>query len=273
MSTRRWIRPVLALALSLALPMLGAPAALAAPPSNDGFNSATVIADLPFHDAIDTSQATRAGSDPDCTGANDGHTVWYSFTSSTDVDISANTFGSSYDTTLSAYTGTRTSLTLIACSDDTAGTAQSAILFTASAGVTYHLMVAAFDGNLGGAMELSVVVAPPPIELRITVAPNGSVNADGLARIHGTVTCSRPADPVDLSGSVRQQRSHGATLAYFDGSLSCSGTTRWNAKVFGETGVFHSGKVRVTAMASFTDVLRGDTINVSTAGNVTLHLR
>jgi uncharacterized protein DUF6299 len=273
MSTRRWIRPVLALALGLALPMLGAPAALAAPPSNDAFGNATVIADLPFHDAIDTSEATRAGSDPDCTGANDGHTVWYSFTSSTDVEISANTFGSSYDTTLSAYTGTRTSLTLVACSDDEAGTAQSAILFTASGGETYHLMVAAFDGNLGGAMELSVVVAPPPIELKVTIAPDGSVNADGLVRIHGTVTCSRPADPVELSGSVRQERSHGATLAYFEGSVSCSGRTPWRAKVFGETGVYHSGKVRATIMASFTDVLRGDTTNVSAARDVTLHLR
>jgi hypothetical protein len=253
--------------------MLGTSAALAAPPSNDGFNSATVIGSLPFHDALDTTEATLAGSDPDCSGAGDTHTVWYSFTPSADVDISANTFGSDYDTTLSAYTGTRTSLIQVACSDDASGTLQSAILFSASAGVTYHLMVASFGDGPGGAMELSVAITPPPLELTITIAPNGFVNADGLARIHGTVTCSRPADPVDLFGSVRQQRPHGATLAYFEGSVGCSGKTHWKAKVLGETGFYHPGKVKATVTASFTDELRGETINVSTAETVTLHQR
>jgi hypothetical protein len=273
MSRRRWIRPALALALGLTLPMLGTSAALAAPPSNDGFINATAIPNLPFHDAIDTTEATRVGTDPDCSGAGDGHTVWYSLTPSADVEIAANTFGSDYDTTLSAYTGTRTSLTQVACNDDSGDTLQSAILFSASAGVNYHIMVASFDDGPGGAMELSVAVAPPPIQLTITIASNGSVNADGVARIHGTLTCSRPADPVNLLGSLRQQRPNGATLGYFDGSVSCLGTTRWRARVVGETGFYHPGKVRATVAASFTDELRGDTTRVSAAGNVKLRLR
>jgi hypothetical protein len=273
MSTRRWIRPVLALVLGLTLPMLGATAALAAPPANNGFNNATVIPNLPFHDAIDTTEATRVASDPDCSGGGDSHTVWYSFTPSADQDISANTFGSDYDTTLSAYTGTLGSLTQVACNDDTGGTVQSAILFSVSAGVNYHLMVASFDDSPGGAMELSVAVAPPPVRITITIAPNGSVNVNGVVRIHGTITCSRPADPVDLLGSVRQERSGGATLGYFDGSVSCSGATRWSARVVGETGVFHEGRVRATVAASFTDELRGETKRASAARSVTLHLR
>jgi hypothetical protein len=272
MSRRRWIRPTLALALGLTLPMLGTSAALAAPPSNDGFGNATVIASLPFHDAIDTTEATRVGSDPFCSEAGDSHTVWYSLTTSADVDISANTFGSDYDTTLSAYTGTRTSLTQVACNDDAGETLQSAILFRASAGVNYHVMVGSFDDTPGGALELSVAVAPPPIQITITIAPNGSVNADGVARIHGFITCSRPADPINLLGSVRQQRTRGATLGYFDGSVSCSERVRWRARVVGETGFYHSGKVRATVVASFSDELRGETTNVSTARDVTLHL-
>jgi hypothetical protein len=78
---------------------------------------------------------------------------------------------------------------------------------------------------------------------------------------------------VDLLGSVRQQRANGATLGYFDGSVSCSGMTRWRARVVGETGFYRPGRVRATVAATFTDELRGETTDMSTAENVTLHLR
>jgi hypothetical protein len=274
MTRRRWFRPALALALVLAFSLSGAPAAWAVVPPNNGFDNATVITSLPFSDSLDTTDATKANDDPDCSGAEDSHTVWYSFTPAADTDVSANTFGSDYDTTLSAYTGTRGALSQVACSDDSADSLQSAILFTASAGVTYHLMVASFDGASGGAMVLSVAVAPPPLRMRITIGPNGSVNADGVARIRGTLTCSRRANPVNLFGSLRQERRTSVTLGYFDVAVRCSaGSQRWRARVVGETGFYRDGRARATVAATFADELRGETTSVSGAGGVTLHRR
>ncbi|MCA1700981.1 MAG: hypothetical protein LC790_19630, partial [Actinobacteria bacterium] len=63
---------VLALCAALAL----APAAaIAAPPPNDDFDSATRISSLSFTDSLNTTGATTASGDPFCAG--NGHTVWY----------------------------------------------------------------------------------------------------------------------------------------------------------------------------------------------------
>src|SRR6266545_3924344 len=75
----------------LLLALLHASAALAQP-ANDDFDSATVIAALPFSDSISTADATTAGDDPSCTG--NEHTVWYAFTPTQDGIIMADTVGS-----------------------------------------------------------------------------------------------------------------------------------------------------------------------------------
>ena len=96
---------------------------LGVPPANDAIASATPIAGLPFSEAISTLEATTALDDPECV-SNDA-SVWYALTPATTAWITADTFGSDYDTTLAAYTGTPGALDEIACSDD-AGGSQSA---------------------------------------------------------------------------------------------------------------------------------------------------
>jgi hypothetical protein len=147
--------------IATALLCFDAPAALAAAPANDDFSAATSIEALPFHTALDSSEATTAPDDPLCAG--NGASLWYSFTPSADVIVDADTFGSDYDTTLSAWRGTRGSLTAVACDDDTNGL-QSQIEFRASAGVTYFLMAASY-GSRGGNLVLSAAGSdpgPPP---------------------------------------------------------------------------------------------------------------
>jgi hypothetical protein len=268
MSKRGLSRSASVLALAMVLSLLGGQAAFAAPPSNDNFNGATVISSLPFGDSLDTTEATRANNDPDCSGG-DGHTVWYVFTPSADTDVTANTFGSDYDTTLSAYTGPRNSLNQVACNDDS-GSTQSLILFRALAGTPYHLMVASFDDTDGGNMVLSVAAAPPPVRLRIFIAPNGSVTGAGVATIHGRLTCSRAVSPVDLLGSLRQQRRGGVTLGYFDGPVNCPGTTAWSATVVGETGFYGPGDAKATVAAAFIDPIRQEPARASAARTVHL---
>ena len=66
--------------------------------------------------------------------------------------FSANTFGSDYDTVLSAYTGEPGALTLVpgACNDDTLGL-QSHISFEAAAGVTHYFLIGICCGFGGSA--------------------------------------------------------------------------------------------------------------------------
>lgn len=134
------------------------PAHAAAPP-NDDFASAAIISTLPFDDALQTSEGTTASDDPYCVGQ--GPTLWYAFTAEAAATIEANTFGSFYDTTLSVYSGSRGSLSVLACNDDSAGL-QSRVRFSAVAGETYYFMVGSFGSGPGGYLRLSVHELVPP---------------------------------------------------------------------------------------------------------------
>ena len=61
-------------------------------------------------------------------------------------------------------------------------------MFDADAGTTYYLMFADIDGGAnGGQLEVSLDVAPPPIEVNLTVDGTGKVNSkSGEAMVGGT---------------------------------------------------------------------------------------
>ena len=130
-------------------------------PPNDDFADAAPIASLPFTDTLDTEVASfEADEQQAC--ANVGKTVWYSFTPSADVSISANTFGSDFDTVLTAFTGTSLSdLTTIECNDQAADTDQSRIRFVAQAGTTVWFQVGGFRLD-SGSLSFHVTEAPVP---------------------------------------------------------------------------------------------------------------
>jgi hypothetical protein len=250
----RLIRRIAATAVACALvtALLATPA-FAAPPGNDDFDAATPIPTLPFTDTVDTTDATTADDDPGCFG-ND-HSVWYEFTPSADTTVGATTSGSDYDTTLSAYTGTRGSLIQVACNDDSDGL-QSRIAFEASAWTTYWLMAASCCGSPGGQLVLHVSELPPPLTLDLSIRSTGTVNRAGVATIHGNVTCSRPVQ-VDLVGSLRQNQRRSVSLGYSSTSVSCDGTESWSMLVQGETGGFSPGTARARVTATAEDVFRG----------------
>jgi hypothetical protein len=132
--------------------------ALAQPPANDDFDAAVVIGGLPFQTSTSTVEATAAADDP--TSCTNNGSVWFSFTPDHDLTIDADTFGSGYDTVLSAYTGTRGALTLVpgACNDDSSSL-QSRIVFAATAGTTYHFLIGqccGSGGSGGGSLIFSV---------------------------------------------------------------------------------------------------------------------
>jgi hypothetical protein len=229
-----------------ALVLLAASPAIAQP-TNDDFDSATVVPGLPFTDQVNTTEATTAADDPECEGQ--GPTVWYSFTPTEDLRVEANTFGSDYDTTLSVYTGAPGALTQIACNDDAAGSLQSRVRFDATAGQTYFFMVGSFASGPGGNLTFSVDVATA-LELGLTIDPTGSVvPSKGVVAISGTVTCSEPA-LVEVQGRMQQRIGRLLITGFFFTFVECTPpATAWSATVEGENGLFVAGQAQVDAFA------------------------
>ena len=251
MKNQRFFKRGLVVTIVLTLALVAVFPALAAPPPNDDFGSATVIPGIPFSDSLDTTEATTAADDPDCFGQ--GPTVWYAFTPGTDMSIMANTFGSDYDTTLSVYTGTQGNLTQLACNDDFFGV-QSRVDIDVVAGETYFFMVGAFASGPGGNLVFNVDFPPPPLEFDLSVNPVGQVKAStGVVTLSGTVMCSRPAF-VDLFGDAEQRAGRLLIHGFFGVFLECDGVTPWSASFSGENGIFKAGKVEVNVFAfAFTE--------------------
>lgn len=239
--------------------------------ANDDFDGATVITSLPFTDAVNTSDATTAGDDPeDCVGT--GPTVWYRFTPSESSRITVNTSGSNYDTGLSAYTGARGALVLVGCNDDAGGTVQSRLTVEAVAGQTLFFMVGAFASGPGGDLVFHADVAPPPLEGEMTIDRYGSLDAStGIAIVRGTVTCSRPAF-ASLDGVLRARIGRLLVEAPFFSSGECDdGGTVWMAEVAPQNALLVGGRVEVQVFGFVFDPITEDFAPVQ--GSATVLLR
>jgi hypothetical protein len=223
------------------------------PAPNDDFDNATVITDLPFTDNVDTSAATTAPDDPDCFGM--GHTVWYSLTPGDDIIVEANTGGSDYDTTVSAYTGTRGSLNQVGCIHG------FRLRFNAAAGTTYFIMVGSFDDTPGGELVLTVREIPPRLVLGVTIDPNGTVTPAGVATIHGRVTCSRDALGISMWGTLTQRKGKRVATGTFSATLDCTGgSVPWSASVVGETGTYRRGDAQARVGLNYFDPEREEVV-------------
>jgi hypothetical protein len=131
------------------LGVFGGTALAANPPPNDDFDQARTVSALPFSDTVDTTDAIAAADDPtNC--ANNG-SVWYKFSPSSDVLVQADTSGSDYFTLLSVYTGSRAALSLLpnGCNDGFPFGQQSRLVFQATGGTTYYLLIASCCGTGG----------------------------------------------------------------------------------------------------------------------------
>ncbi len=99
--------------------------ASAVAPANNDLASASVPPTLPYTNIVDTTEATRQSGEPQCDLI--AATVWYKYTPSSNVTLSADTLGSApantFDTALVIFSGpaslpTFGSLTLVGCNDD-----------------------------------------------------------------------------------------------------------------------------------------------------------
>jgi hypothetical protein len=246
------------------------------PPPNDDFDHPTVVPSIPFAQSYDATNATVAADDPFCFGRN--QTLWFKYTPSSNIRIEANTFGSTFDTTLSVYTGARGSLAQIACNDDSGGTLQSRVRFDAVAGTTYYFMVSSLYPVPLASVLFNVVEAPPPFSFVPSVLQFGSVSpTTGMATINGSVNCTSPSF-VTISGQLKQMHGGTSISGYFSAFVPCDGTTAWAAGVSSQTALFHGrsvalfvgGKASITASASAFDPDTGEYKQVNFSGTITL---
>jgi hypothetical protein len=150
-------RATLALLGALLLTLIPVSPAAAAPPANDDSATATVATEFGFSDRINTAEATTAADDPTSCLATNARSVWYRFTPPRDGRVSANTFGSFYDTVLAVFAH-GSSGNLVACNADTQKGGQSRVSFIGGSGVPYYFMVASETGS-GGDLTFTIEVA------------------------------------------------------------------------------------------------------------------
>ena len=161
------------------------------PPPNDDFDAAILITSTPFADTQETLEATTEAADPvPCGNPSPAKSVWYRFTASSGGTLTADTFGSGYDTVLSAWSGTVGNLNLVDCNDQADGGNQSEITFTATPGTTYFFMVTAFLSD-GGALVFNLDLETPALTLS-SDALVFAARAIGTTSTAQTVTLSNP---------------------------------------------------------------------------------
>ncbi|MGH9875569.1 MAG: NF038122 family metalloprotease, partial [Pyrinomonadaceae bacterium] len=134
-------------------------------PSNDNFvNAISLQGNSGTLNGTNVS-ATREAGEPNHAGFMGDKSVWYSWLSPLDGQITIDTIGSNYDTTLGVYTGTAVNqLLLIAQNDDIVNGTNKAsrVQFNITAGTTYRIAVDGWNGEYGNVtLNWSAGVATP----------------------------------------------------------------------------------------------------------------
>jgi hypothetical protein len=137
-------------------------ASVVSAPGNDDFDSATPIlsANIPYTDNLNTTGATppplQGNDDPLVTVPCDGTlmakgyaTVWYAFTPNTNRSVYLDTLNTDYDTYIAVWKGSRGSLSLVSCDDDTFSGLQSQLRLDPVPGTTYYIEIAEYTTEQG----------------------------------------------------------------------------------------------------------------------------
>jgi hypothetical protein len=236
---------IAASAALILLSTLAAPVAAAAPTNDDPSGATAVTEPLPFTDAIDTTEATNGPDDaagcggPDVTGS-----VWYTYEPSADVTVQISTDDSDYVAGTNVLLGSPGSFENIACAIGT-------FRIDLTAGTQYWFLVTPPDGESpGGNLVWSIDVAPPPVQIALTINPTVSLDrSTGNLTVSGTATCDREA-LVGIDGQVRQRAGRAFIDAFFFAEVLCGPEgIPWSAEAIPQNGRYAGGKATVQAFA------------------------
>jgi hypothetical protein len=183
--------------------------AFAAAPANDGMLEAKRISRNPYTHSINTRGATLGSTD----GVNEprpcgaiGRTVWYRFDSGEDQDLTADTFGSNFDTIIAMYWSPGTAknydeLEFIGCNDDAASTVQSRLKRRAHAGDTIYVQVGGYR-KAGGSLAFHLRAKPANDLLPLAREITDLAFASTLNTRYATMTAGEPQPCGNLGRTV-----------------------------------------------------------------------
>jgi hypothetical protein len=177
----------------------GTDVAHAAPPSHDDFDSARLITGIEYQDVnVDTTEATPDVDDPTddpdnipCEGdtLNAGFaTVWYKYRPPETQSLTLNTFGTTYDTFIAVWRGSRGSLIPVACNDETFDVHQSEVSFVATGGITYFIEIGQFNSGtpgtptIGGTLDFHAFITNTTLRINNTIRGRYFVPESGNTR-------------------------------------------------------------------------------------------
>src|SRR5262245_48448736 len=169
------------LAATLFLVLLAPANAAAAPPPNDNFANAQVVADRFGWIDDDNTDATKEPGEPNHAGNAGGASLWYSWTAPNGGRATFSCY-SDFDTLLAVYTGDKVTNLEPVAADDNGCDEQGGLTFLAQAGVTYRIAVDGADGATGF-FELNWGLGPQNDDFAAAIGlsgDSGAVDGDNL---------------------------------------------------------------------------------------------
>jgi len=166
-------------------------------PPNDNFAGALVISGFQATVTGSNVGATKETGETNHVGKVGGKSVWWSWTAPASGPVTLDTFGSVVDTLLAVYLGeTLATLTAVAGNDD-AGSRKttSRVVFTATAGTRYNIVVDGFSPSITNCADEGSIVLnlwEGPLPPRIATEP---LNTAALVNGTATLTVAAEGEP------------------------------------------------------------------------------
>jgi uncharacterized repeat protein (TIGR02543 family) len=143
--------------------------------ANDNFANGIAIAGSTGQTTGSNTGSTKETGEPSHAGFTGGASIWWYWTAPASGQVTFNTFSSTFDTLLAAYTGSSVgNLTSIASNDDSSGVLQSQITFSAVSGTTYRIAIDGWNAENGSVILNWTLAGSTTYSLAIT-STNGTV--------------------------------------------------------------------------------------------------
>src|ERR1043166_4074781 len=217
--TQKTILTTLALASLTVLAWRACPAE-----ANDLFANRLLLSGTNLTVTGSNTNATKENGEPNHAGNSGGKSVWWTWTAPTDGEVQITTDGSSFDTLLGVYTGSRVmSLTLVASNDDHGPFVTSRVRFPVRSGTAYSIAVDGYnDGNTTdfGVINLTLAFTPGPITRR---SNDNFANRTPLIGLTVTVTNSN-VEATREPGEPLHANQPGDTSVWWTWTAPVSGT-------------------------------------------------
>ncbi len=170
--------------------------------SNDAFASAAGVSNS-FAVTGSNVGATREALEPNHGGVSGGKSVWWSWTAPASGRLVVVTAGSSYDTVLAVYTGSRVDLLRqVAANDDVSWSNRtSRVTISVQAGTTYRIAVDGYQGAVGSIRLAGTFTAKTALAAPANV--NGNLNSSGIFRATWTPVAGAVMYEVTVKSATR----------------------------------------------------------------------